>query len=407
MPAFEYTALKATGREEHGVVEGDNARQVRQILRERGLTPLQVAEVAEQAPSARRGMPTLRRGRGMRAGDLALLTRQLATLVRSGSTLEEALSTAARQTERRRTKSIILAVRARVVEGHTLATGLAEFPGAFPELYRATVAAGEQSGHLDAVLERLADYTESRQEMNQKVLMALFYPAILTVMAVLVLIGLLGYVVPEVVQVFENIGQELPWLTRALIAVSDAVRDYGLYAAILLVALGAWASRLLRNEEHRARFHRTLLRIPVVGRMTRSLNTARFARTLSILAASGVPILEAMHIAAQVVPNLPMRRAVDTAALRVREGASIHASLEQSGLFPPMTLHLIASGEASGNLETMLDRAAHQQERETSMTISAALALFEPLLILAMGGVVLIIVLAILLPIFELNQLVK
>ena len=407
MPAFEYTALKPTGREEHGVVEGDTARQVRQVLRDRGLTPLQVAEVAEQAASARSGLGAFSRRRGMRAGDLALLTRQLATLVRSGSTLEESLATAARQTEKRRTKSIILAVRARVVEGHSLATGLAEFPAAFPELYRATVAAGEQSGHLDAVLERLADYTESRQEMNQKVVMALFYPAILTVMAVLVLVGLLGYVVPEVVKVFENIGQELPWLTRALIAVSDAVRSYGIYAVIVLIALGAWIRRLLRNEEHLARFHRTLLRIPVIGRLTRSLNTARFARTLSILAASGVPILEAMHIAAQVVPNLPMRRAVETAALRVREGASIHASLERSGLFPPMTLHLIASGEASGNLEAMLERAAHQQERETSMTISATLGLFEPVLILAMGGVVLIIVLAILLPIFELNQLVK
>lgn len=406
MPAFEYTALKPTGREERGVVEGDTARQVRQLLRERGLTPLEVAEVREAKAAAGGRGPRLWR-RGMRAADLALLTRQLATLVRSGTTLEEALATAARQSEKRHTKSIILGVRARVVEGHTLAAGLAQFPGAFPELYRATVAAGEQSGHLDAVLERLADYTESRQEMNQKIMMALFYPAVLSVMAVLVLAGLLGYVVPEVVQVFENIGQELPWLTRALIAVSDAVRAWGPAALMLGALLGFGLTRLMREEAHRSRYHRLILRLPVIGRLARSLNTARFARTLSILAASGVPILEALNIAAQVIPNLPMRRAVETAALRVREGASIHAALDRSGLFPPMALHLIASGEASGNLEVMLERAATQQERETSTTIAATLGLFEPLLILAMGGVVLLIVLAILLPIFELNQLVK
>lgn len=409
MPAFEYTALKSNGREERGVVEGDTARQVRQVLRDRGLTPLDVAQVNEAKQGMGGGLKGLRTSlrRGMSASQLALFTRQMATLARSGSTLEEALATAARQSEKRHVKSIILGVRARVVEGHTLAAGLGDFPGAFPELYRATVAAGEQSGHLDAVLDRLADYTESRQEMNQKVMMALFYPAILTVMAILVLIGLLGYVVPEVVQVFENIGQELPWLTRALIAVSDAVRAYGVLGAILIALAIFGFNRLLRNETHRTRYHRMLLRLPVIGRLSRSLNTARFARTLSILAASGVPILEALNIAAEVVPNLPMRRAIQSAALRVREGASIQGALDRSGLFPPMTLHLIASGETSGNLEEMLERAATQQERETSTTISVTLGLFEPLLILFMGGVVLIIVLAILLPIFELNQLVQ
>lgn len=405
MPAFEYTALKATGRQERGVVEGDTPRQVRQVLRERGLTPLDVVEVAERREQRAKRLPFIRRG--LAASDLALFTRQLATLVRSGATLEEGLGTAARQTEKRRVQSIILAVRARVVEGHSLAAGLSEFPAAFPELYRATVSAGEQSGHLDAVLERLADYTEARQEMKQKVMMALLYPVILTGLAIVVVVGLLAYVVPEVVQVFEGIGQELPFLTRSLIVLSDAVRDYGAIVLALLVALAIGFNRLLRNEGHRERFHRFVLRLPVVGKLTRSLNTARFARTLSILAASGVPILEALRIAGQVVANVPMRRAIEVAGARVREGASIKASLDRSGLFPPMTLHLIASGEASGKLEDMLERAAVQQERESATTIGATLGLFEPLLILVMGGVVLIIVLAILLPILEINQLVQ
>lgn len=405
MPAFEYTALKATGREERGVVEGDTPRQVRQVLRERGLTPLDVAEVAERREQRSRRLPFIRRG--IAASDLALFTRQLATLVRSGATLEEALGTAARQTDKRRVQSIILAVRARVVEGHSLAASLSEFPAAFPELYRATIAAGEQSGHLDAVLERLADYTEARQEMKQKVMMALLYPVILTTLAIVVVIGLLAYVVPEVVQVFEGIGQELPLLTRSLIVVSDAVRDFGAIVLVVVIALAIGLNRLLRNEAHRDRYHRFVLRIPVVGKLTRSLNTARFARTLSILASSGVPILEALRIAGQVVSNVPMRRAIEAAGARVREGASIKASLDRSGLFPPMTLHLIASGEASGKLEDMLDRAAVQQERESATTIAATLGLFEPLLILVMGGVVLIIVLAILLPILEINQLVQ
>jgi general secretion pathway protein F len=298
-------------------------------------------------------------------------------------------------------------VRARVVEGHSLAAGLGAFPAAFPELYRATVSAGEQSGHLEAVLERLADYTEARQEMNQRILSALLYPVILTVVAILILAGLLAYVVPQVVGVFEGMNQSLPLPTLVLIAVSDAIRDWGLVALIVIVVLLVAWMRLLRRESVRNRYHAALLRLPLIGRLTRSLNTARFARTLSILAASGVPIVEALKIAGQVVPNRPMRRAVEQAALRVREGASIKGALERTGLFPPMTLHLIASGEASGRLEEMLERAATQQERETSTTISTALTLFEPLMLLVMGLVVLLIVLAILLPILNINQLIN
>jgi general secretion pathway protein F len=405
MPAFEYKALSPAGREQSGVIEGDTARQARQALRERGFSPLDIKQVA-----AEKSQGTVRQrfsGSGLNATELALMTRQLATLVRSGTPLEEALATTAKQSSKSRIKRIILAVRARVNEGHSLESGLSEFPAAFPELYRATVAAGEQSGHLDAVLDRLAEYAENRQEIQQKINMAMLYPTILTSIALLVAGGLLTYVVPQVVQVFEHLGQQLPLITRALIAVSEATKAYGLY---ILIALGIGVylfSRSMRNEVFRTRIHHVLLRVPLISKLIRGINTARFARTLSILVGSGVPVLEALRIAAQVIPHIPMRQAVLNAAANVREGASINSSLAASGLFPPMTLHLIASGEASGNLQTMLERAASHQERELQTTISAIMTLFEPVLILVMGVLVLIIVLAILLPIFELNQLVQ
>ena len=404
MPAFEYKALTTAGRQQAGVIEGDTARQARQSLRDRGLNPLEINLVASDKTEGR-----VRRGfsRGFKAGELALFTRQLATLVRSGTPLEQALYTTARQSEKARVKRIVLAVRAKVNEGHSLESGLSEFPAAFPELYRATVAAGEKSGHLDEVLDRLADYAESRQEMQQRINMAMFYPAILTTIAILVAGGLLTYVVPQVVQVFEHLGQQLPWLTRALIAVSDALKTYGLIGIIAIAVAGFLFSRAMRNPAFRMRVHRQMLHLPLISRVVRGFNTARFARTLSILSASGVPVLEAMRIAAQVIPNLPMKQAVLDAAANVREGASIQSSLDNSSYFPPMTIHLIASGESSGNLEDMLERAAEHQERELQTLIGALMTLFEPVLILFMGLLVLIIVLAILLPVFELNQLVQ
>ena len=405
MGAFEYTALDASGREKKGVIEGDAPRQVRQQLRDQGWVPLDVQEVSRRQKRSRSGISWMRRG--ISATDLALITRQLATLVRAALPLEECLRAVAQQTDRPRLKSMLLAVRSRVMEGHTLATSLSDFKHIFPELYRTTVEAGEQSGHLERVLERLADYTENRQQMRQKIQLAVFYPAMLTIVAILVVGGLMTYVVPQVVQVFDNIGQNLPPLTRGLIAVSDFLRDNGLLILVLLVLLGVTTSYLLRFANNRRRFHRALLSVPLLGRLERGLNTGRFARTFSILTASGVAVLEAMRISAQVMSNMPMREAVDEAAARVREGASIAGALEKSGYFPPMTVHLIASGESSGKLEEMLERAAINQEREIETLIAAVLGLFEPLLILFMGGVVLVIVLAILLPIFDLNQLVQ
>ena len=403
MGAFEYTALDTGGRERKGVLEGDTPRQVRQLLRERQLLPVSVTEVARKEATQQRSFSLTRR---VSAADLSLFTRQLATLVRAGLPLEESLLAVSQQTERARMQSIVIGVRSRVMEGHTLADGLADFPRVFPEIYRATVAAGEQSGHLDAVLERLADYTESREEIRQKVLGAMLYPIALTVMCFGIVSALLVYVVPKVVNVFETQHAELPIMTRALIAVSNFFRSYGIWLLIAVAIASFLVARWLRNPGPRRRFHLWLLRVPLMGKLTRGFNTARFTRTLSILSASSVPVLEALRIAGEVVTNLPMRDAVIEASQRVREGAAIGRSLAASRLFPPMTIHLISSGEASGELESMLDRAALSQERELDGLLTALVGLLGPLLIVLMGLFVMGIVFAMLLPIFEMNQLI-
>ena len=404
MGAFEFVALDQSGKESKGLIEGDTPKHVRQLLRERHLYPVQVTEVAQK--EARR-QATFSLRRGISPAELALITRQLASLSQSGLPLEEALLAVSQQNDQPRTKSILLGVRSKVMEGHTLADGLADFPQAFPELYRATIAAGEQSGHLDAVLERLADYTEARQELRQRVTNAMVYPIALVVMAIGIISFMLATVVPRIVSVFENTAAELPGLTRGLIATSDFLRGNWLWLifAIAAVVWGIWW--VLQREGPRRRYHRFLLRMPITGRLTRGINTARFTRTFSILASSGVPVLEAMKISAEVIENLPMRDAVNEAALRVREGGSISRSLDASKLFPPMMIHLVSSGEAGGKLDEMLARSAAGQEREVDGLIAAMLGILQPLLIVAMGAVVMIIVLAILLPIFEINNLIR
>jgi general secretion pathway protein F len=405
MGAFEYTALDAQGKERKGLIEGDTAKHVRQMLREKQLLPMEIQEAAESELKRGRAKRFMRRS--LSTLDLALLTRQLATLLRSGLPLEESLQAVAEQTEKPRVQRIVLGVRSKVVEGHPLADGLRDFPAAFPEIYRATVAAGEQSGKLDSVLERLSDYTESRQVMGQQVSNALVYPIVLMVLSCAIVSFLLAYVVPQVVEVFETGHQELPVATRILIASSDAVRHYWYYG-VGIAALAAWGfRRWLRAPEARLRFHGVLLKIPLAGKLIRGLNTARFARTFSILTASAVPVLEALKISADVVNNLPMKNAVVDAALRVREGAPIGRSLAARKVFPPMMIHLISSGESSGELEKMLERAASNQEREMDGLLSVLTNLLGPAMVVFMGGVVMFIVIALLLPIFQLNDLVK
>ncbi|HEX7418188.1 MAG TPA: type II secretion system F family protein, partial [Steroidobacteraceae bacterium] len=328
-------------------------------------------------------------------------------LVRAALPLEEALLAVSQQSEKPRVQSILIGVRASVMEGHTLADGLTKYPRVFPEIYRATVAAGEQSGHLDQVLERLADYTENREQTRQKVIGALLYPIVLSFLCFFIVSGLLVYVVPKVLEVFQSSKAKLPFATRLLVGTSDFLRDYGIWLLIAIIIAVVLTLRWLRDPAAKRRFHRLQLRLPIVGRLVRGFNAARFTRTLSILTAASVPVLEAMRISGDVVTNLPMRDAVNDSAARVREGAPIGRSLAVSRLFPPMTIHLISSGESAGELEDMLERAAISQERELDGLLGAMVGLLGPAMIVLMGGFVMFIVFAMLLPIFQINTLIK
>ncbi|MEO7324204.1 MAG: type II secretion system inner membrane protein GspF [Dokdonella sp.] len=403
MPAFAYQALDATGKTQRGVLQGDTARAVRGALRERGLNPLGVEEVRDEA--GRKGRLFERRTLG--SAQLALLTRQLATLIGAGLPIDEALGALSEQAENERQRALTVSLRARVMEGASLAQAMAEFPDSFPDIFRATVAAGEQSGRLDGVLEKLADYAEARDALSQKILAALAYPLLLTLVAVAVVAGLLTWVVPQIVGVFLNLHQTLPLPTRALIALSAFLRAWGWLFLIGLVAAAIAARFALRNDATRYRWHAFLLRLPLAGRLARAANTARATRTLALLSGSAVPLLDALGIAAQVVPNLPMREALKRAAFKVREGSAFSRALGESGQFPPVALRLIASGERSGELPRMLDEAAAQQQRELDRWLTVLTAVLGPAVILAVGAMVLFIVLAILLPIFNLNQMVK
>lgn len=407
MAGYEYQALDATGRAIKGVIDGDAERHVRALLRERGLTPLQVSAIRDQPAAGTPGRSRWIGPRGISGNELSLLTRQFATLVRAGLTLEECLNALIEQTESARSRHVLAGVRGRMLEGQPLARSMAAFPQAFPDIYRVMIDAGEQSGRLVEVLERLADYTENRQALRQKVMLAFIYPALVTIVAVAVVSLLLIHVVPQVTRVFANTGQTLPLVTRALIAISDAARATGIVWVVVLV-VGLFGGMLaLRNPAMRLRWHHFLLRTPVVGRLLRGINAARFADTLGILTASGIPLLTALQSAVPVVNNLPMRAAVEDALRQVREGGSLSRSLGKTRLFPPLVVHLIASGEASGRLDAMLARAAEAQSRELENWVKALTALLEPALILVMGVIVLFIVVAILLPIFEMNQFIK
>lgn len=402
MPAFQYHAINQAGTKHKGVLEGDSERQIRQLLRERGLVPIEVKKVDNKI-SAKKNF-SLSRKKSISVKDLALLTRQLSTLLSSGLPLEEALLAVAEQSEKTKTKSILLAVRARVLEGHTLATGLREFPAAFSSLYCATVAAGEQSGNLSIILTRLADYTEKQQKMRQKLKQAMIYPSIMTLVSIAIVTFLLIYVVPKMIAVFHTTGQSLPTATTILIAISQFIKQYGIYTLILIAIGGFCFKRALYNINFKTAVHRAILKLPLIGNATKVINTARFSRTLSILISASTPVLDAMKVSSQLITNLPMRTAVEATIDKVREGVNIHHALKQTSYFPAMSIHLIASGEASGQLESMLERAADNQDLSIEQLIDTSLTLFEPLMILVMGSVVLFIVLAIMLPIFSMDN---
>lgn len=407
MPAFDFVAQDKTGKQKKGVLEGDSQRQVRQQLREQGLIPLSVSEAGAASDKNQGSMASLQFGSaGISARELALVTRQMATLVQAGLPLEEVLAAVSRQTDKPKVRSILMAVRSKVLEGYSLADSLAEYPRAFPDLYRATISAGEHSGHLDLVMNRLADYTESSYATKRNITSALVYPAILLFVSIAIVMFLMTTVVPGVIKVFNDNHQSLPMITIVLVAISNFLAHYGLALLLFLVILFILFNYLMRDAELRLQFHRRLLRAPVVGKLVITINTARFASTLSILTSSGVALVDAMKIAGEVLSNEWLKLRVSNAVKSVSEGSSLKNALEQAGYFPPMMLHMIASGEASGELDTMLDRTAKAQELDLNNFVSVMVSLVPPVIILFMGGMVFAIVLAILLPIFQLNQLV-
>ena len=402
MGAYEYQALDDKGNTCKGVLTGDTPRQVRQLLRDQGLLPLTLNAISEKKVQGKTN-PSRKR---IPPAELSVITRQFATLLSAGLTIEGALEGLIEQSSNHRIRSILTAVRSSVMEGKSLSEAIGDFPAAFPSLYRASLHAGEETGRLDLVLERLADYTENTTALRRRILIALIYPVILTVVAILIVTGLLTYVVPKVVKVFEESGQTLPLLTRGMIAISEFLQVWGLWI-LLAIVLGTILFRFItRQPAAKMLLHQSLLGMPLLGSIIRNLNTSTMARTLAIMSASGVPLLTAMTASSQVVNNLAMRAAMDQARTDVGEGMSLSKALKKSGLFPPLLTQMVASGESSGRLDEMLEKSAEVQENELEARTSIMVGLFEPMMILVMGAIVLVIVLAILLPIFDLNELI-
>jgi len=400
MAAFRYEAVDAAGRPRRGLLEATSARAARDVLRGDGLFPTAVEPAAksfaDRADATRLAPATL-----------ALVTRQLATLVASGMPLDQALAAVAEQADQPGAVRVLGAIREQVAAGESFAGALSRFPRTFSALYRGLAAVGAESGQLGQVLSRLADYLEARQVLRQKFVAALIYPALVTVVALAVIGALLLYVVPQIVAVYQQSRQTLPWLTRALIASSAFVRATGWYAAGLLLAAAVAAVLLLRRERWRERAQRLLLRTPVIGTVLCGLDTARFASTLSILTGSGAPLLRALETAAGVIWAVPIRRAAQAAAAHVREGVSLARALASQRVFPALLVHLVANGEQSGQLPAMLDRAAREQDADVERRLTWLAALVQPILIVLMGGIVLVLVLAVMLPIVSMNQLIR
>ncbi|CAG67354.1 type II secretion system inner membrane protein GspF [Acinetobacter baylyi] len=401
MPAYQFTALDASGKQQKGVLEGDSARQIRQQLRDREWTPIAVDPVEQK--DKRQGNTWFQKK--VTAYDLALMTRQLSVLVAAAIPLEEALRAVAKQSEKAHVQNLLLSVRSKVLEGHSLAQGMQQ-SGRFPDLYIATIAAGERSGHLDLILDQLADYTENRFAMQKKVQGAMIYPIILMLMSFAIVMGLMTYVVPDIVKTFDQSKEALPWITVALMKASDFIRlawpflmSFGVIAIILFI-------RFLRTHAGHYAFDRLTLRLPLFGKLSRGINSARFASTLSILTQSGVPLVDALRIGAAVSSNWVIRDAINHAAEKVTEGGNLGTQLERCGYFPPMMVQMIRSGETSGELDRMLERASTMQDREVTTFISTLLALLEPLMLVLMAAIVLVIVIAVMLPIVNMNNMI-
>src|SRR5690554_6384437 len=403
MAAFVYRAVDSKGKQQKGVLEADSGRQVRQQLRDKGWMPLSV-EITTQKEKSK---GVFSRSPKLSVPELALITRQLATLIQAGLPIDESLKALSDQTGKQRIKAMILAIRAKVLEGYTLAKALAEYPKAFPHLYRSTVSAGEHAGHLDSVLNRLADYTEARQSSDQKIKLAAMYPIILSIVALGIVIGLLTYVVPDIVDVFVKNGQELPGLTQFMLNLSHFITSWGLLTLALLIFAFIAFNMALKSPEFRKRWHFFLINMPGLGRFVKDAHTARYGSTVALLTCSGVPLFESMRMASQVVMNVPIQQAVAQATIKATEGSSVNKVLAETNFFPPSMLHMIASGENSGQLYSMHARPATQQETTLENTVEALVKIFEPMMLLVMGGIVATIVAAIMMPILELQKMVQ
>ncbi len=401
MPAYQFTAIDTSGKQQKGVLEGDSARQIRQQLRDKALIPVAVHPVEQKDKHAQNQWFQ----KGISSYDLALLTRQLSVLVAAAIPLEEAIRAVGKQNEKAHVQNLLMSVRSKVLEGHSLANALNQ-SGRFPELYIATIAAGERSGHLDLILDQLADYTENRFAMQKKVQGAMIYPIILMLMSFAIVMGLMTYVVPDIVKTFDQDKGALPWITVALMKASDFIRVAWPFL-LAGTALGIFLLiRFLRTVAGHYAFDRLTLKLPLLSRLSKGINAARFASTLSILTKSGVPLVDALKIGAAVSNNWVIRDAVNVAAEKVTEGGNLATQLERSGYFPPMMVQMIRSGEASGELDRMLERASDMQDREVTTLISTLLALLEPLMLVLMASIVLVIVIAVMLPIVNMNNMI-
>ncbi|CZI04471.1 TPA: type II secretion system protein GspF [Legionella pneumophila subsp. pneumophila] len=398
MGAYQYQALKVNGSISKGVIEADSERHARQLLREQGLIPTQVQTLTQQRAASNKSKVS--------AADLALLTRQLATLLAAGIPVEESLRGVSEQTEKDKVRELIIGVRSKVLEGYGLAQAMAQYPNAFPELYRATVGSGEQTGRLDVVLEKLADYTEKQQQTRQKVQQALIYPLLMIIVSTAIISFLLTFVVPKIIDVFTESGQTLPPMTQLLINLSQFIKSYGLYSLVTIIVALIGFKKSLSNIKIKTAWHQFMLKLPIVSYLVKTINVARYIHTFGILFAAGVSVLETMRVSSSLVTNIVMRQAFDLATLRVREGSGISEALKETKFISPMAIHLIASGEKSGQLSDMMERSASHLDNEVNRLIETSLTLLEPMVILLMGAIVLFIVLATLLPIFSMEQLV-
>ena len=403
MAAFEYNSLDTHGKNKKGIIQADTQKHVRQLLRDQNLIPIKITQIDENVGTD----VDKKRKTQLRAGELPIIIRQLSTLLKAGLPLDEALSTTIEQSDHKNSKKILITLRSKLMEGHSLAYAMELFPKAFDELITTSVEAGEQSGHLDEVLLRLAQYLEKREDMSKQSWMALLYPVILIVTSIAVVSGLMIYIVPKVIQVFENNNAQLPLITRALVSMSDWIRQYGLIMLVALMLAIVGFIIALQNKDFKFKWHKFLLKLPIFGSFIRVAQSARFTRTLGILTKSTVPIVQALSLSSKVIKNLAIKQSVEKTATQVREGSSLSRSLKTNGYFPPMTIRLINSGEQSGILSEMLERAADTQERDVDHKLSSIVSILQPVAILIVGMMILLIVLAMLLPIFQMNTIIS